>query len=145
MCAHVLYINAFPSYGSPFLPATLTALFFSTMTLKSDPLNWLAFLRNPWLVMSRNFLNAVKIVQIYFRIHRKVSTVKRKHGKLKRISKTFFSPTFVRRGESSWELRTAFRENLWLFSTSIMGFMLQWWKWRWSLIYWNPKRQIIKT
>ena len=92
VCAHVLYINDFTSYGSQVLPfslATLTVLFFSTMTLKSDPLNWLLFQRNPWLVMSRNFLNAVKIVQIYFRIHRKVSTVKRKCGKLKRISTTF--------------------------------------------------------
>ena len=89
LCAHVLYINAFASYGSPFSPATLTALFFSTMILKSDPLSWLAFQRNPWLVMSRNFLNTVKIVQIYFRIHCKVSTVKRKHGKFKRISITF--------------------------------------------------------
>ena len=37
---------------------------------------------NPWLVMSRKFPNAVKIAQIYLRIYRKISIVKRKRGRL---------------------------------------------------------------
>ena len=50
---------------------------------QEEPVKFTTVSANPWQVMSRKFLNALKIAQKYtFGFDRKVFTLKRKQGKL---------------------------------------------------------------